>query len=252
MPVALTRPLSPAIVDCELTHLERTPIDFGRAVAQHHEYEQALTALGCTLQHLPATPELADAVFVEDSAVVLDEIAVLTRPGAVSRQPEILSTAAALRAYRPTVSIEAPGTLDGGDVFRVGRTVYVGSTGRTNAAGIVQLERHLAPLGYTIRALPVTGCLHLKTAVTPVAPDTLLFNPRFVDRAHFDGLKLIEVDPAEPFAGNALLVGDTVIYPLAYGRTAARLESRGIALTRSTDYGDRQRYCPHVTWSARA
>lgn len=232
MRLALTRALSPAIVHCELTHFERVPIDFRRAVEQHAAYEAALTAAGCTVQHLEATPELADGVFVEDTAVVLDEVAVLTRPGAASRQGEVPSTARALRPLRPLVTIEAPGTLDGGDVLRVGRTIYVGSSGRTNPDGIAQLERHLAPLGYRVRALPVSGCLHLKTAVTQVGERTLLLNPAFVDRAHFEGMELIAVDPLEPFAANALRLGETVIYPLAYGRTAARLEAHGIRLSR--------------------
>lgn len=231
MRLALTRALSPAIVHCELTHLERVPIDFHRAVSQHAAYERALAGCGCTVQHLEATPELADGVFVEDTAVVLEEVAVLTRPGAASRQPEVSSTARALRALRPVRTIEAPGTLDGGDVLRVDRTVYVGSTGRTNPAGIAQLDAHLTPLGYRVRAVPVTGCLHLKTAVTQVGPGTLLFNPQFVDRGLFEGMELIAVDPLEPFAGNALLVGDTVIYPAAFSRTAARLETHGIRLS---------------------
>ncbi len=230
MPIAITRKLSPAIARCELTHIGRVPIDLERAEAQHAAYERALARLGCEVVSLPAEPDLPDAVFVEDTVVVVDELAVITRPGAAARRRETASVAAVLAEHRPLAAIDEPGTLDGGDVLRVGRCFWVGLTGRTNREGVAQLAALVAPHGYTVEAVPVAGCLHLKTAVTQVGPATVLLNPAWVDPAPFQGLDRLEVDPAEPFAANALLVGDSAIYPTAFPRTAARLERAGTRL----------------------
>ncbi len=230
MPIAITRKVSPAIVRCELTHLARAPIDVARAAAQHEVYERTLAALGCAVVSLPEEPELPDAVFVEDTAVVVDEVAVISRPGAASRRPETASVAAVLARYRPVVTIATPGTLDGGDVLRLGRRLFVGVSGRTNRAGIDQLRAALAPYGYTVEAVPVHGCLHLKSAVTQVAPDAVLVNPAWVDAGAFFGFTAIRVDPGEPFAANALMIGDAVIYPEAFPATAAALAGVGVAL----------------------
>ena len=159
--IALTREVSPALARCELTHLSRVPIDAALARIQHGRYEAALEALGCTVLRLPAAPDLPDAVFVEDTAVVLPEIAVVTRPGAASRRPESVATARALAAWRPLAFIEEPGTLDGGDVLRLGATLFVGVSGRSNASGIEQLRSLLEPLGYAVEAVSFAGCLHL-------------------------------------------------------------------------------------------
>ncbi|MFO1392466.1 MAG: N(G),N(G)-dimethylarginine dimethylaminohydrolase [Steroidobacteraceae bacterium] len=212
---------------CELTHLARTPIDVGRAREQHARYAAALASLGCTIVELDEEPDLPDSVFVEDAAVVLDEVAVLTRPGAASRRPEVESVARALAAWRPCVRIESPGTLDGGDVMVVGRDVYVGRSGRTNDAGIAQLGAAIAPFGY--RAIPVTirGCLHLKSAVTCLDPETLLVNDAWVDRSDLPRLRCIAVDPHEPHAANALRVGSTVLHTASAHRTRGRLEAAG-------------------------
>ena len=231
MRVAITREVGPAIARCELTHLARVAIDVDAARAQHEAYERCLSALGCSVERLPGDPELPDAVFVEDAAVVLDEVAVIARPGAPSRRPEVSAVAAALARYRALRRIEAPGTLDGGDVLRVGRCVFVGSSGRTNAAGIAQLRLILGDYGYSVEEVPIDGCLHLKTAVTAVSDDLLLVNPEWVAA---DGLGVraqagvLEVDPAEPFGANALRVGDTIVYPAAFPRTRARLAARGL------------------------
>jgi dimethylargininase len=226
--IALVRDVSPLIDRCELTHLARQPLDPARAAAEHHRYTRTLAALGCDVQWVPATPALPDAVFVEDTAVVVDEIAVLTRPGAPSRRPETESMAGALAPFRRIVAIEDPGTLDGGDVLRVGRVLYVGRSARTNPEGIAQLSRHLSPYGYAVRSVETNGCLHLKTAVTEVADGTLLVNPAWVDRHTFGDSTLIEVDPAEPQAANALRIGGAVVHAAAWGRTRERLEQRGI------------------------
>lgn len=226
--IALTRQVSSAIERCELTHVQRAPIDIGRARKQHHDYEQLLRRLGCQVETLPEEPELPDSVFVEDTAIVLEEVAVITRPGAPSRRPETSTIAGALARYRKLLRIEAPGTLDGGDVLLIDRTLYVGTSGRSNRDAIEQLTALLAPLGYHVRPVPVRGCLHLKTAVTQVAEGRLLINPDWVDRAEFAGMRYVEVDGAEPFGANAVLIGDQVIYPASHPRTAERLRRLGI------------------------
>jgi len=228
MRIAITRRVSPAFARCELTHLARTPIDLRRAAEQHERYEECLRGLGCEVLSLAAEPELPDSVFVEDAALVLEEAAVLTRPGAESRRGETESLARALAPYRKLLRIEAPGTLDGGDVLRLGRRLYAGRTSRSNREGIAQLATLVAPYGYTVVPVEVRGCLHLKTAVTQVAENTLLINSRMVERASFGAAEFVEVDPGEPHAGNALLLDQTVVYPAANEKTRRRLEERGI------------------------
>jgi dimethylargininase len=216
---------------CELTYLPRVPIDLALAQAQHHEYEQALARLGCEVVSLPPDPDLPDSVFVEDVALVVDEIAIVTRPGAESRRLETEAIAPALARYRRVSFIQAPGTLDGGDVLRLGRRFYVGMSGRSNESGIEQLGAVLWPYGYTVTGVPVRGCLHLKSAVTEAAPSTVLINPAWVDPGVFGGSAIIEVDPAEPHAANALLVGGAIIYPASFPKTARRLEAAGCRVT---------------------
>jgi dimethylargininase len=215
---------------CELTHLPRVSIDLPLAAVQHRAYEQALAALGCEVVSMPASPELPDSVFVEDVAVVLDEIAVVTRPGAASRRAEAAPLAEALVPYRRVTSIAAPGMLDGGDVLRIGRRMFVGTSARSNESGIEQLRAVVWPYGYSVTEVPVQGCLHLKSAVTQVGPETILVNPAWVDGRLFGAARVIEVDPAEPYAANGLLVGSTVIYPASFPATRARLEAAGIAV----------------------
>jgi len=226
--IALTREVSPAVSRCELTHLAREPIDLDRARAQHRAHEETLRALGCEIRRLPPQPELPDAVFVEDAAVVFDELAVITRPGAASRRGEVASAAEALAAYRALRAIEAPATLDGGDVLVVGRTVFAGLSTRTNEHGAGQLAAAVAPHGYALRTVPVRACLHLKTAVTRVGPATVLLNPAWVDASLFAEFERVEVYPGEDWAGHALAVGGSVVYPRAFPRTRDRLLARGL------------------------
>jgi dimethylargininase len=225
---AITREVPASITRCELTHLARVPIDYARAVAQHEGYEGALRAAGCTVERLPAAPELPDSVFVEDVAVVFDEVAIVARPGAPSRRGEPPSVAGALAKFRPLRFIEAPGTLDGGDVLRAGRRVFVGRSSRTNADAIAQLRALLVPFDYTVHAVETTGCLHLKSAVTTLADDWLLINALWIDAAPFAGFRLTAVDPAEPFSANVLRVGGTIVCAAAWPRTRARLDAAGL------------------------
>jgi dimethylargininase len=231
MPVAITRKISPNIEMCELTHLERELIDVDEAARQHGIYEECLRSLGCDVLSLAAEEDLPDSVFVEDTAVVVDELAIIARPGVESRRQETASIADALKSYRQLAYIEAPGTLDGGDVQVVGKDVYAGSSTRTNLKGIEQLSSILGPVGYRVIAVPVRSCLHLKAAAGLVAPGTMLINPEWVDREAFRGIRLLEVDPSEPRAASALLVGESVVYPDAFGKTRRRLEQFGISVT---------------------
>ncbi len=228
MILALTRPVSPSITRCELTYRARVPIDPARAAAQHGAYEAALEAAGCRLVPVPAAPEMPDAVFVEDTAVVTDEVAILARPGAESRRQETEAVAPILAEYRAVRRIREPGTLDGGDVLRVGRDVFVGRSARTNDDGADQLRSVLGPLGYSVGLVPFAGCLHLKTAVTAAADGTLVLNPEWVEPTRFPGYRIVEVDPGEPYAANVLRVGDTVLASAGHPATARRLRSAGV------------------------
>ena len=227
---ALTRKISPRMRECQLTHLARASIDLGLAGEQHLAYERELEALGCKVTSLPAERELPDSVFVEDVAVAFDELAILARPGAESRRAEVESIAEALRPHRKLARIEAPGTLDGGDVLAAGKRVFVGLSRRTNQAGIEQMRALLEPHGYAVEGVPVERCLHLKSAVTEVAEGRLLINPAWIEPDAFRDFELIEVDAAEPFAANALLVKGVAVYPAAYERTRKRLDQRGIGV----------------------
>lgn len=226
--IAFTRAVPSSITRCALTHLSREPIDIDVARAQHDQYEGALRAAGVDVTRLPDRDDLPDAVFVEDTAVVFDEIAVLTRPGMESRRAEVESVREALGAHRPLATIEAPATLDGGDVLVLDRDVLVGLTPRSNILGIQQLRALLAPFGYEVRAAPVRGCLHLKSAVTRAGSRTLVANPSWVDPALMPGWDVIPVDAREPHAANVLWLGSTTIVAGGFERTNA-------ALARATD-----------------
>lgn len=230
-PVAITREISPAFADCELTHLPRVPIDMIRARAQHEAYERALADAGYRIERLKSDADMPDSVFIEDTAIVLDELAVITRPGAVSRRGEVPAVADALEAHRAVRRIEAPATIDGGDVLVVGRSVFVGLSSRTNREAVRQLRSIVASDGYTVCEAAIEDCLHLKSAVTALNDDTLLMNPRLVNPQAFAGFEIIEVDPEETMAANALRLRDRIIFPSAFPRTAARLRSNGFRLT---------------------
>jgi len=225
---AITRAVSPSITRCELTYLERVPIDLATARRQHRAYEGALRSAGVRLHHLRAEAEWPDSVFVEDAAVVLEECALMTRPGAPSRRKECPSIARALAPFRELVTLHAPATLDGGDVLVLGRVLFIGRSTRSNAPALEQVGRLLGPYDYTVAEVPVRGCLHLKSALTQVSEEALLYNPDWVDAARFPGWKLIAVDPSEPYAANALRVGSALLYQPAFPKTRALLERAGI------------------------
>lgn len=226
--LAITRAISPLLAHCELTHLAREPINVSRAVQQHAAYESMLQSLGVAIRRAPPAADLPDSVFVEDAATALDEVAVITRPGALSRRPETAGVAAVLAEYRPVHYLQSPGTLDGGDVLQVGRTLYVGISSRTNAEAVESLQSLLKPYDYRVIPVDVAGCLHLKSAVTVIGEQLLLVNPRWLPTGSFPGMERLEIDPSEPYAANALRVGETLIFPAHFPRTLERLISRGL------------------------
>ena len=227
MKLAITRDISPRFNECELTHINRTPIDVQVARVQHHGYVEALKELGYSVLELPAEVDLPDSVFVEDTAVILPEVAVITNPGADSRKPETSTIATALSRYRNLVQIEPPATVDGGDVLVLGKNIFVGLSTRSNQAAVDQMNEKLKMYGYTAHGVPMHDCLHLKTAVTRVDDKALLINRRWVDVENFEGFDLIDVDESEPFGANCLPVGGAIIFPVAFPKTSAKLEARG-------------------------
>lgn len=228
---AITRAVSPAIVNCELSFIPRQPIDLQIACAQHRAYELLLEKLGAHVVSLPPEPDLPDSMFVEDPAVVLDELAVIFPLGTESRRPEAASLAQAISKFRKLEHITLPGTLEGGDILRIGRKLFVGVTKRSNAEGIRQLAAILLPHRYEVIPVPVTGCLHLKSAVTFLGRNTLLANRAWFDPAPFSGYNWIDVDPSEPHASNGLALGNTIIFPASFPRTRALIEARGFHVT---------------------
>jgi dimethylargininase len=225
-PIAITRrPAQTLVSQCELTHIPREAIDFAALQREHESYCMALQGAGAELTQLDSLPAYPDSVFVEDTAVVLDEVLVLTRPGSPSREAEPAELAAAFAPHRSEVRlILAPGRLDGGDVLRIGRRLWVGLSTRTNALGIEQLRTAVAPFGYRVEAVTLGASLHLKTACTALDDETLLFNPSWVDGAKIDVKHRIACDPSEPFAANVLRVGATVIVNAAFPRTLELLD----------------------------
>jgi dimethylargininase len=230
MQIAITREVSRSIERCELTYLARERIDLQRARQQHAQYEQALRDAGLAVLSLPEEAALPDSVFVEDTALVLDECAIVLRPGAASRLREAELIGSWLRHFRTLYDIQAPASVDGGDILCLGRTLYLGVGQRTNHNALEQLLACVAPLGYGVVAVPTSGCLHLKSAATEVAQGVVLANPEWVDPGVFRDVMIMEVDPSEPYGANALRLGEQVLYPEACPRTRARLEQAGIRM----------------------
>lgn len=224
MLIAITRPVSESMNRCELGYLPRREIDIRNAAAQHAQYVGCLEQLGLRVVSLPPEPDLPDAVFVEDPAVVADEVAVIARMGALSRRPETESIERELARYRPIRRMNNPGTLDGGDVMRAGRRFYVGLSQRTNAEGIRQLAAALEPFGYAVTPVEIRDCLHMKSACCYLGEQTILANPKWFDASVFGDFRILEVAPDEPWAANALAIGRSVILPACFPLTRRILE----------------------------
>ena len=229
MPLAFTRAVSPRIAECALTHLDRQAIDPVRAADQHAAYEQALAESAFDVIRLPELADDPDAVFVEDTALLLGEHAVITRPGAPSRAGETPSTAAGLEPYFTVLQLAA-GILDGGDVLRIGARLYVGQSSRTDAAGTRALAELVAPLGFAVVPVELGRCLHLKTAVTFAGQGIVLVNPDWIDPDLFAGTQALAVAGDEPFAANVVRAGDRLLMAAGSPNTAASLRQRGFTV----------------------
>src|SRR5271169_1520649 len=249
MLTAITRAVSSAVVDCELSFIPRKPIDLQMARAQHHKYEETLEKLGARVISLPEEPELPDSMFVEDPAIVVDELAVICTLGTETRRKEAASLATALEKFRMLKHIKLPGTLEGGDVLRVGKNVFVGVTQRSNPEGIRQSAVILAMFGYDVTAVPVTGCLHLKSAVTSLGGKTLLGNREWFDWKRLEGFDWVDVDASEPHAGNALTIGETVVFPASFPKTRERIIVQGFRVE-SLDISELQKAESGLTCSS--
>lgn len=224
---ALVRRPGPRLAEGLLTHLERQPVDLALAERQWQGYVGAMAAEGWELVEVAPADDCPDAVFVEDTVVVYDDLAVISRPGADERKPETAGTEQALRdlGYR-IAHIEAPGTLDGGDVLKHAGRLWVGVDGRTNREGARQLAAHLAPLGAAVDAVPVHKVLHLKSAVTALPDGTVVgYEPLVDDPSVWP--RFLSV-PEEGGSHVVLLDGGTVLMATSAPRTRALFESRGL------------------------
>jgi dimethylargininase len=225
--VAITRSPGPELARCELTHLERQPIDIARARAQHRAYQEALRGAGIRLAELPADPALPDGVFVEDTAVVLDELAVIAAPAPASRREEWPAVVAALRPFRRLVRLPPGACLEGGDVLRVGRTLYVGLSARTGEAGVRALAEVVRSLGYAVAPVRVGGCLHLKKACCALDGETLLVNRAWLEVGALRGPRLVDVPARELWGANLLALPGTTLVSAASPRTADLVRGLG-------------------------
>lgn len=237
---ALTRGVSPSIGDCKLTFMEREPLNVAVATRQHEVYTECLRNMGVQVISLELLSEAPDAVFIQDTAVVVDEVAVVSTMGAACRSNEVESVVQVLSSHRPLKRLSPPATLEGGDVVRVGRTLYVGLSGRTNHEGIKQLSDILAPYGYQVRPVGVRGCLHLSTGCSYLGHGLMLMNPVWVDAAAFNEFEILEVPETESWAANTITVGDTVLMASAFERTCALVEERGFKVV-ATDISELQK-----------
>jgi len=249
MLTAITRKVSSSLVNCELSFIERKPIELEKARAQHHAYEALLEKLGAKVISLPEERELPDSMFVEDPAIVLDEVAIICPLGTETRRREAPSLAAAIEPFRKLAYVKLPGMLEGGDVLRVGKKIFVGLTQRSSAEGIRQLAVITEHYGYDLTAVPVTGCLHLKSGVTYLGKNTLLGNRGWFQWKRFEGFDWIDVDPAEPHAGNALAIGESIVFPASFAKTRARIEAKGFRVE-SLDIAELQKAESGLTCSS--
>ena len=211
-----------------LTYMKRSSLDAELVNQQQAAYRAAMRSSGAFVIDLPADDRFPDSTFVEDVLLAFPECFVLCRPGTLSREGEPELVVQHLPNDRPVMQIEAPATLDGGDVLQIGREVYVGLSSRTNGIAVVKLGEMLTRYGYSVTPIRVTGALHLKTAITAPLPDVILANPAWVDLAPFTNRRIVECDASEPFAGNTLTVGPQRYMQTTHSGTAARLRAAGV------------------------
>jgi dimethylargininase len=249
MLTALTRAVSRSLGSCELTWRARQEIDIDLAIAQHRQYERALEDLGVRVISLPEQPEMPDAVFVEDPLIVFDEVAIVTRMGAASRRAESDSLAEAIAPFRPVRKLGEPATLDGGDVMRIGRDVFVGASSRTNAEGFRQLKEELEVFGYNVRPVTFRGCLHLKSACCALGNDAILANTAWLDPGPLRDYRIVEVSADEPGAANVLRIGNTAIMPACFPQTRKKIRAEGLEI-RGVDISELMKAEAAVTCSS--
>lgn len=243
---ALTRQVGENFAACELTFLDRQPIDVAKAMEQHLAYEACLAELGVDITSLPADPSFPDGVFVEDAALVLDEVAIIARPGAGSRRGETDRIGEALAPFRELRYIHEPATLEGGDVVHVGKTLFVGVSTRTNREGIAQLAELLKHFEYQVVPVDVKGCLHLKSGACWAGGDVILANRNWVDASQFRDFNIVDVPDEEPSAADVLPLGGVVLVPANFVRTCDVLGASGIKV-RTIDVSELQKAEAGVT-----
>ncbi len=226
--IALTHRPSPRIAACELTFIEREPIDSQRAARQHEAYCRTLEACGAEVTVLSDNSSHPDAVFIEDTVIVLDELAIMASMAKASRRGEVPRIERELGRYRELRKIPLPATIEGGDVLRIQRTLYVGWSPRTNRAGLDALLEIVRPYGYRVVAVEVQGCVHLKTACSALSEARVLANPAWVDLKPFDEVEVVPVAAEEPWAANLLRVGRHVCMSSAFPRTIELVRSLGL------------------------
>jgi dimethylargininase len=225
--LALVHAPSPALAAGQRTHVAQQQIDLRLAQSQHAAYCQALAACGLTVRWLNVNRDAPDGVFLEDTAIVLDEIAILCSMGTAARRREPLAIEPILRECRELRRIEMPAMIEGGDVLRIERTLLVGLSSRSNAAGAAALALLVEPLGYQVRAIPVLDCLHLKTACTALPDGRLLVNRSWLEISALQNYDCIDVPADEPWAANTLPIGQRVMLPAAHRQTAGLLARLG-------------------------
>jgi len=223
----LTHVPSPSLQECELTFVESKPINIEKAAREHKNYCRVLEQCGARVITLDVNRLLPDSVFVEDPVVVFDEVAILTSMGVESRRREGSALEIFFRHYRDVKHISLPAKIEGGDVLKIGRSVFVGQSSRTNSAGIEALATIIEPLGYNVIPVRVNGCLHLKTGCTALDKESVVLNPQWVDVAPFQAYRLIETLPQEPFGANILPINDTICMNAAFPKTIDVIRSLG-------------------------
>lgn len=223
VPRALVRGIPATFSRATVAIAPSVPIDVDRARHQHGVYVSALRRLGVEVTELPVDDELPDCCFVEDCAVVAEENALITMPGATSRRPETQAVREALSRTQRVSSMDLPATLDGGDCMRVGRHIYVGASGRTNAAGIAKLRSVFEPRGLEVVSMAVGRHLHLKCVCSPLQGNRILLAEGTLDESAFSarGIEIVRVPAEEAYAANALCVGAKAVI-MSAGFSAAR------------------------------
>ncbi len=225
---------SPSLGECELTFLNSEPIDIKKAQKEHEAYREMIKSCGANVIVKDENIDLPDSVFVEDPIIVFDEVAVLTSMGVESRRKESASMEKIFAKYREIKRIELPAKIEGGDVLKIGKRIYVGKSARTNAQGIRDLREILTPYGYEVIAVKVSGCLHLKTGCTALDENTVLINPEWLDSKVFSDFRQIIVPKEEPFGANILKINETICMNEAFVKTIELVKTLGYSV-KSTD-----------------